>query len=357
MGKIKFNYLKNGDPKVCETILRSLPDWFGIEESTKAYIVESSKLPMIIGYDKEVPVAFVNIKNHGIHTSEIYVMGILPEFHRQKIGFQILNEVEKRMAFQGVSFLQVKTLAQDRECRFYNKTRLFYKSYGFLEVEVFPTLWGEANPCQLLIKSIPKIEDELEKVFISSYNQKWKTQFEKMKSKLQECLGNLAISIDHIGSTSVENLEAKDRIDVQITVNEISDKLKMELDLNLERHGFLKSKYYKDHRPIDDYSNENEWEKLYISGKHPDFNFLSNIHVRVLGRENQKYPLLFRDYLRNHKEMAIIYEKCKKELSRFHPYDRIAYSDIKDPICDLIMVQAKKWSQKINWTVKQSMEK
>lgn len=36
----------------------------------------------------------------------------------------------------------------------YDKTNLFYISFGFKELEVFPTLWDEWNPCQIYIMNI-----------------------------------------------------------------------------------------------------------------------------------------------------------------------------------------------------------
>ena len=45
---MKVEILSQGKPEVCEKVLRALPDWFGIEESTKAYIEESKKMPMAV---------------------------------------------------------------------------------------------------------------------------------------------------------------------------------------------------------------------------------------------------------------------------------------------------------------------
>ena len=61
-------------------------------------------------------------------------------------------------------------------------------------------------------------------IIISKYNPKWAEEFESIKSSLQEILGDLALRIDHIGSTSVPGLGAKDVIDIQITVKELDIK-------------------------------------------------------------------------------------------------------------------------------------
>lgn len=36
----------------------------------------------------------------------------------------------------------------------YDKINLFYISCGFKELEVFPLLWDDANPCQIYVMSL-----------------------------------------------------------------------------------------------------------------------------------------------------------------------------------------------------------
>ena len=60
-----------------------------------------------------------------------------------------------------------------------------------------------------------------------------------------------------------------------------------------------------------------------------------NLHVRVAGRANQRYPLLFRDYLRANAVAREAYAEVKRELARLHPADVDAYYAIKDPVCDI----------------------
>lgn len=55
----------------------------------------------------------------------------------------------------GYSFVQVKTVQMGRY-DIYDDTNRFYLSLGFQELEVFPTLWDERNPCQIYIMSIDR---------------------------------------------------------------------------------------------------------------------------------------------------------------------------------------------------------
>lgn len=54
---------------------------------------------------------------------------------------------------KGYKLIQVKTV-QYGKYEEYDRTNLFYRAMGFYELEVFPTLWDEHNPCQILVKPI-----------------------------------------------------------------------------------------------------------------------------------------------------------------------------------------------------------
>jgi len=184
---------------------------------------------------------------------------------------------------------------------------------------------------------------------IVPYKAEWPQKFAEVKSRLAGCLSGLYLSIDHIGSTSVPGLGAKDRIDVQITVEKIDETYKAALDRALMSGGFQASRWNEDHQPPGDTSSSDNWKKLYITGVHPELSFRSNIHVRVSGKENQAYPILFRDYLKSHTNAAQAYQRLKEELAKYHTHDSMAYTEIKDPGCDLIMIDARRWAKETGW--------
>lgn len=93
------------------------------------------------------------MKETGRHTVELAVMGVLREYHRQGIGRKLFEEAAERAREIGYSFMQVKTVQMGRY-DIYDDTNRFYLSLGFKELEVFPTLWDERNPCQIYIMSI-----------------------------------------------------------------------------------------------------------------------------------------------------------------------------------------------------------
>ena len=139
--------------EITRTVLEALPDWFGIEEAREEYIKISSDLLFYAAFDNEKPVGLICLKETGKDTSEVYVMGVLNEYHRQGIGRALFEEIKKAAVQEGYSFLQVKTVQMGKYDE-YDATNRFYLSLGFKEFEVFPTLWDEWNPCQIYVMSL-----------------------------------------------------------------------------------------------------------------------------------------------------------------------------------------------------------
>jgi GrpB-like predicted nucleotidyltransferase (UPF0157 family) len=184
---------------------------------------------------------------------------------------------------------------------------------------------------------------------IVAYNPNWPEAFEAIASVVKSGLGSLALRVDHIGSTSVPGLAAKDIIDVQVTVSRFDDALTQAFQaLGYTLHAPIS----RDHQPPGYTGPESEWEKRYFqppAGQRP-----THMHVRIAGRANQRYPLLFRDYLRVHPASASAYAALKRELASYHGEDRIAYTIIKDPVCDIIMASAEEWALNTGWSVEKA---
>jgi ribosomal protein S18 acetylase RimI-like enzyme len=143
-----------GQGPVCEAVLRALPEWFGIEEATVQYIHDVDELPTFVAFVDGRAVGFMSVMQHFPQAAELYVLGVLPEMHRQGIGQALLSAVEAYLREQGVEYLQVKTLSASHPDPGYAKTRVFYEAMGFRPLEEFPTLWDEANPCLLMVKTL-----------------------------------------------------------------------------------------------------------------------------------------------------------------------------------------------------------
>ncbi len=186
----------------------------------------------------------------------------------------------------------------------------------------------------------------MEKVQIRDYDPAWPAEFSAIAARLRQTLGAAASRIDHIGSSSVPNLDAKDIVDIQVSV--AGDATLDQAAALLESDGWRPSERVgRDHVPPGATTAEGEWTKRFFS--EPIESRRVNLHVRVEGRANQRYPLLFRDYLRAHPESARAYATLKRDLAALLATDPGRYADVKDAGCDLIYLAADDWAAVTNW--------
>ena len=140
-------------------------------------------------------------------------------------------------------------------------------------------------------------------------------------------------------------LASKDIIDIQVSVQHGSD-----LDgvaSELERAGWTpRPDINRDHE-VPGWPADKPQAKRFF--REPSGSRRVNLHVRVMGQANQRYPLLFRDYLRAHPNSAEAYATLKRDLALLLPDDYNRYSDLKDAGCDLIYFAAEDWARSFGW--------
>lgn len=139
--------------KITREILEALPEWFGLPESREEYIAESADKIFFCAYRKEKPIGFLYLKQTGEDTAELAAMGVLKDYHRNGVGRALFERAKQAVKERGYSFLQVKTVQTGKYAE-YDQTNLFYRSLGFKEFEIFPTLWDEWNPCQVYVMAV-----------------------------------------------------------------------------------------------------------------------------------------------------------------------------------------------------------
>ncbi|MDT8976215.1 GrpB family protein [Paenibacillus sp. chi10] len=168
---------------------------------------------------------------------------------------------------------------------------------------------------------------------IVPYDPSWKTEFTEIGQKIREVLGDTALRIYHIGSTSVEGLAAKPIIDIQVSVRSWNNFEHLIRQFN--SIGYV-------HR-ADNPDKTKRYFREAPGGKR------THIHVRELGSWAEQFPLLFRDYLRCHTDECELYAAVKYELMKKYQKDRHGYVDAKEPIIWDIMRRASSWSQEVGW--------
>ncbi len=137
--------------RIVAAILRDLPEWFGIEESTQAYSDEAAALPTFAVAPED---AFLCLKQHTPRAAEIYVMGVRSTLHRQGLGRALVAAAEAWCRSHAVRYLQAKTLGPSRPSRCYDATRAFYEALGFVPLEELHGLWSDGNPALILVKDV-----------------------------------------------------------------------------------------------------------------------------------------------------------------------------------------------------------
>jgi GrpB-like predicted nucleotidyltransferase (UPF0157 family) len=180
-------------------------------------------------------------------------------------------------------------------------------------------------------------------VSIVPHRPSWSVEFQEIAAALRAGIGEMALRVDHIGSTSVPHLCAKDIIDVQVTVAKLDGGIAERL-----RHlGFVQRPEIEgDHVPPGYAGPEGDWAKLFFV--QPNGQRRVNVHVRQSGRANQRYALLFRDYLVAHPSTAAAYGELKQRLAGSLDSED-AYADVKDPAVDLIYFAAEEWAFHSHW--------
>jgi GrpB-like predicted nucleotidyltransferase (UPF0157 family) len=181
-------------------------------------------------------------------------------------------------------------------------------------------------------------------VDIVEARESWPAEFASIGATLRRALGDTAARIDHIGSTSVPGLAGKDRIDVQVSISARDWDGASDAITSLGYRAF--EGIQGDHRPAGATGPDADWQKRFFSSERGERGV--NIHVRESGRANERYALLFRDYLRSHPNAAAAYAELKRRLA-VELRDPEAYPDVKDPACDLIAVAAEEWATQTGW--------
>jgi GNAT superfamily N-acetyltransferase len=154
--ELRIRTLARGAGATCRRIVGFLPTWFGIPASVEDYVATADRSPTLIASLGHEDVGLLTIVRHSPYSAEVYVMAVLPEFHRRGIGRALLSHAEAMLAVDGVEFLQVKTLAASRPDEGYERTRAFYFACGFRPLEEFQELWDAENPALQMIKVVPK---------------------------------------------------------------------------------------------------------------------------------------------------------------------------------------------------------
>jgi dephospho-CoA kinase len=182
----------------------------------------------------------------------------------------------------------------------------------------------------------------------------WGDQGRRIAARLNTACGHRAVRIDHIGSTAVCGLDAKDVIDMQVTVPslEVADEL---VDA-LRAAGYVRTTVTADiGKPdarstvaeFDHATDESLWHKrLHCSA---DPGRPANVHIRVDGWPGQQFALLFVDWIRANPSVQADYLTLKRRVAAEAHADTGAYADAKEPWFLDAYRRAWAWADSTGW--------
>jgi dephospho-CoA kinase len=176
----------------------------------------------------------------------------------------------------------------------------------------------------------------------------WPREARRAIERIRTAAGSWALRVDHIGSTSVPGLAAKDVLDLQVSVRSVTDA--DGLTDALADIGFPVWPGLDHDTPRLGISDPAQWIKRVHAAADPGRPV--NVHVRAMGAANWRYALLFPAWLRADDHARAEYEALKRELAdRFASEpDSQCYTDRKDEWIGRALATAEEWARRTGWT-------
>jgi GrpB-like predicted nucleotidyltransferase (UPF0157 family) len=164
-------------------------------------------------------------------------------------------------------------------------------------------------------------------VVIVEYDPRWPAVYEEKKAEILDVIGHKLKSIEHIGSTAVPGLGGKPIVDMIAGVGNLAEADEC-VTLLQERLGYI------DVTPQPD---QTEW--FYCIGDKTKPEERNKIHLHLVKHRSGHWrkPILFRDFLRTHPDLANEYYELKKRLAEKYGSDREGYTDAKDSFIESVL--------------------
>ncbi|WP_157246898.1 GrpB family protein [Nonomuraea typhae] len=184
-------------------------------------------------------------------------------------------------------------------------------------------------------------------VAIVAYSPKWETLGKALVADMRAALTPPALRVEHIGSTSIPGMDGKPIFDLQVSVASL-DNAEQALSSALPALGFADTTYFYDHVPAGSDDSPDLWRKRLWMRREagPDV----NLHIRQRGYPGERFALLFRDWFRAHPKAVPAYRSFKWSLAQA-VRDPAMYTEMKNPVVDLVVAMAEDWVSRTGWRV------
>ena len=177
----------------------------------------------------------------------------------------------------------------------------------------------------------PSLEDRFDSdVRIVDYDPSWPALAKAELRRIEGALSQVAVCLEHVGSTAVPGLASKPILDLQLSVDAIQPQEPYVEPL--ERLGYL----------------------FVPAPGSPDYHFFArpperprthHLHVCEAGSEHEFRHVAVRDFLRSHADEAAQYAALKRQLVARHPQDRLSYIEGKDDYVTALEKRAMAWAR------------
>jgi GrpB-like predicted nucleotidyltransferase (UPF0157 family) len=181
---------------------------------------------------------------------------------------------------------------------------------------------------------------------VAPHDPAWRQRGTALAGELRAALGPPARRVEHIGSTAIPGMAAKPVYDFQVSVDDL-DAAATAFDGPLAAFGLVRRPYQQDHVPAGRDDPPRLWAKR-LWGKAAPGGERVIVHCRLVGSPNERLALLFRDWFRAHPDAIPAYTRFKEALAAAVG-DLEVYTDVKDPVVDLVMEVAEEWAGATGW--------
>ena len=156
---------------------------------------------------------------------------------------------------------------------------------------------------------------------ISDYDHAWPLRFAELEARIRSALGDIALAVEHIGSTSVPQLAAKPIVDVLVVVADVDDE--PSYVSALEEAGFVLRVREERHRMF----------------RTPE----RDVHIHVYSSGDQAIAdyLDLRDWLRVDESDRALYAGVKRDLAQRPWTDMNHYADAKTDVIKQVLGRAR----------------
>ncbi len=270
-------------------------------------------------YSDGAPVGCVFFVRTGV---EMYAhrLAVLPKQRGRAAGRALMAFVEERAEQVGCAYVRVGVrLALPGN-------RAFFERLGYVAI-IEDNHAGYSAPT--FVHMVKELGPQLLKVItVSPYDASWPMRFEEEAAAVRAALGEVLLTVEHIGSTSVPGLAAKPIIDMMPIVHDVRG-----VDRRISAMaaaGFV---------PRGEFGLPGR--RYFVKG--PAHARLVHCHIYAVDNPEVTRHLAFRDYVRTHPAARQAYADLKRDLAQKYPDDIIAYMDGKDGLIKQLEAEALRW--------------